>query len=225
MPWTKTNYPDSMKKLPLAVRNKAIQIANAMLKEKKKMSEGILIATSIKHAKDFLSKGEKKTNVAAKKTTVAKKKAKPVVKAKTKKVSAKKVKAATKSKSKKVVATKAKSTANSKAKITATKKAKSVSTNKAKPVVEKKQIEHVHETGNSPITDAALHETITHGENLHFIPEPGGMHPVTPLESHQAERVLHHKEEVALHQENQKVNAALATRKNFKRFNRQTGRR
>jgi len=224
MPWTKTNYPDSMKKLPVAVRNKAIQIANAMLKEKKKISEGMLIATSIKHAKDFLTKGEKKTKVAAKKTTVAKKKAKPVAKAKTKKAAAKKVKTVAKSKSKKAVATKAKNPATGKAKIAATKKVKSVSTKKAKPGVEKQHTEHFHETGNSPITDAAL-EPIPHGENLHFIPEPGGMHPVTPFQSHQMEKVLHHREEVALHQENQKVNAALATRKQFKRYNRQTGRR
>ena len=224
MPWTKTNYPASMKKLPAALRTKAIQIANAMLKEKKKMNEGTLIATSIKHAKDFLLKSEKKTSVAAKKTSGAKKKAKPVATAKTKKVAAKKVKTVAKSKTKKAAATKTSKPAESKTKIAA-KKVRTAPSKKVKPVVGKEQIEHAHESGNSPITDAALHETVTHGENLHFIPEPGGMHPVTPLESHQAERILHHREEVALHQENQKVNAALATRKNFKRFNRQTGRR
>lgn len=31
MPWTKTNYPVSMKNLSVKVRTKAIQIANAML--------------------------------------------------------------------------------------------------------------------------------------------------------------------------------------------------
>jgi uncharacterized protein YdaT len=34
MPWTKTDYPNSMKNLPTAVRNKAIEIANALLEEK-----------------------------------------------------------------------------------------------------------------------------------------------------------------------------------------------
>jgi uncharacterized protein YdaT len=33
MPWTKKDYPNSMKNLPEDVRNKAIEIANALLKE------------------------------------------------------------------------------------------------------------------------------------------------------------------------------------------------
>lgn len=52
MPWTKTDYPDAMKSLPPPVRNKAIEIANALLKENK-MEEGILIATAINRAKDW----------------------------------------------------------------------------------------------------------------------------------------------------------------------------
>lgn len=51
MPWTKTNCPNSMKNLPAAVRNKAIEIANALLKERH-MDEGIAIATAISRAKD-----------------------------------------------------------------------------------------------------------------------------------------------------------------------------
>lgn len=34
MPWTKTDYPNSMKNLPAAMRNKAIEIANALLEER-----------------------------------------------------------------------------------------------------------------------------------------------------------------------------------------------
>lgn len=52
MPWTKTDYPDSMKNLPAPVRNKAIAIANALLEEGA-MEEGILIATAISRAKDW----------------------------------------------------------------------------------------------------------------------------------------------------------------------------
>jgi uncharacterized protein YdaT len=51
MPWTKTNYPVSMKNLPVKVRAKAIEIANAMLKEHPKMDEGEIIATATKNAK------------------------------------------------------------------------------------------------------------------------------------------------------------------------------
>jgi uncharacterized protein YdaT len=53
MPWTKTDYPNSMKNLPIAVRNKAIEIANALLGEGKMTNEGILIATATSRAKDW----------------------------------------------------------------------------------------------------------------------------------------------------------------------------
>ncbi|HEX2919721.1 MAG TPA: DUF2188 domain-containing protein [Bacteroidales bacterium] len=62
MPWTKSNYPDSMKNLPAKVRNKAIDIANALLDEKD-MNEGIAIATAISRAKDWAAnRGEKTAN-------------------------------------------------------------------------------------------------------------------------------------------------------------------
>lgn len=52
MPWTKNEYPASMKNLPTEVREKAIEIANALLDEKD-MDEGIAIATAISRAKDW----------------------------------------------------------------------------------------------------------------------------------------------------------------------------
>jgi uncharacterized protein YdaT len=52
MPWTKKDYPVSMKNLPEKVRNKAIEIANALLEERD-MEEGIAIATAISRAKDW----------------------------------------------------------------------------------------------------------------------------------------------------------------------------
>jgi uncharacterized protein YdaT len=52
MPWTKSDYPNSMKNLPDEVRNKSIEIANALLEESK-MDEGIAIATAISRAKDW----------------------------------------------------------------------------------------------------------------------------------------------------------------------------
>ena len=55
MPWDEYNYPVSMKNLPVEVRNKAIEIANALLEESD-MSEGVIIATAIKHAKDWAKK-------------------------------------------------------------------------------------------------------------------------------------------------------------------------
>jgi len=60
MPWTKKDYPDSMKNLPQEVRNKAIEIGNALLEEGK-MEEGIAIATAISRAKDWAAERGKKT--------------------------------------------------------------------------------------------------------------------------------------------------------------------
>ena len=54
MPWTKTDYPNSMKNLPTIVRNKAISIANALLK-KGDLSEGSVIAVGISQAKKWAS--------------------------------------------------------------------------------------------------------------------------------------------------------------------------
>ena len=55
MPWTKNNYPVSMKNLPVPVRNKAIEIANALLEEKN-MEEGIAIAIAVSRAKAWVEK-------------------------------------------------------------------------------------------------------------------------------------------------------------------------
>lgn len=52
MPWTKKDYPVSMKNLPVQVRDKAIEIVNALLAERH-MDEGIAIATAISRAKDW----------------------------------------------------------------------------------------------------------------------------------------------------------------------------
>ena len=59
MPWSKSDYPDSMKNLPAPIRNKAIEIANKLLEEKN-MEEGMAIATGISKAKDWVAKHGKK---------------------------------------------------------------------------------------------------------------------------------------------------------------------
>ena len=61
MPWTKKDYPVAMKNLPAAVREKAIEIANALLEEKR-MDEGISIATAISRAKDWAANRGKRTS-------------------------------------------------------------------------------------------------------------------------------------------------------------------
>ena len=51
MPWTTTWYPVSMKHLPPPVREKAIEIANALLAED--MDEGKAVRIAIARAKEW----------------------------------------------------------------------------------------------------------------------------------------------------------------------------
>jgi uncharacterized protein YdaT len=51
MPWTTTWYPVSMKNLPPPVREKAIEIANALLAED--MDEGKAVRIAIARAKEW----------------------------------------------------------------------------------------------------------------------------------------------------------------------------
>jgi uncharacterized protein YdaT len=46
MPWNKQDYPPSMKNLDARVRNKAIEIANALLEEDYEEGRAIAIATA-----------------------------------------------------------------------------------------------------------------------------------------------------------------------------------
>lgn len=55
MPWTETNFPNAMKNLPKLIRDKAIQVGNALL-EKSKMKEGSIIAIAISTAKRWAEK-------------------------------------------------------------------------------------------------------------------------------------------------------------------------
>jgi len=64
MPWTKRDYPVSMKNLPGEVRNKAIEIANALLEEKN-MDERIAIATAASRAKDWAANHGKRSKAPA----------------------------------------------------------------------------------------------------------------------------------------------------------------
>ena len=56
MPWTPATYPDSMKNLPPVVREKAIEIANALLEAGR--PEGQAIRIAIARAKEWASRHE-----------------------------------------------------------------------------------------------------------------------------------------------------------------------
>lgn len=51
MPWYNGDYPPSYKNQPPALREKAVEIANALLGEG--VEEGIAIATGLKKAREF----------------------------------------------------------------------------------------------------------------------------------------------------------------------------
>ncbi len=59
MPWSKKNYPNAMKNLSDKVRNKAIQIANAILRLRR-LDEGSAIAIGISKAKEYIVKLSKR---------------------------------------------------------------------------------------------------------------------------------------------------------------------
>ena len=51
MPWYNGDYPPSYKNQPKALREKAVEIANALLQDG--TEEGIAIATGLKRARDY----------------------------------------------------------------------------------------------------------------------------------------------------------------------------
>lgn len=59
MSWTKNDYPDSLKNLPRDVRNKAIEIANALLDEGYEEGRAIAIATDRAHQSEEGSASDK----------------------------------------------------------------------------------------------------------------------------------------------------------------------
>jgi uncharacterized protein YdaT len=61
MPWYNGDYPPSYKNQPEALREKAVEIANALLAEG--TDEGIAIATGLKRARQHFSEnGDEKDN-------------------------------------------------------------------------------------------------------------------------------------------------------------------
>lgn len=58
MPWPKGEYPPSYKNLPVKLRNKAVEIANAILEESG--DEGLAIATGLKKARETIKTTQKK---------------------------------------------------------------------------------------------------------------------------------------------------------------------
>ena len=59
MPWPKGEYPPSYKNLAKPLREKAVEIANAILAESG--DEGLAIATGLKQARTVMKKTKKKT--------------------------------------------------------------------------------------------------------------------------------------------------------------------
>jgi uncharacterized protein YdaT len=70
MPWYNGDYPPSYKNQPVKVRNKAVEIANALLAEG--MPEGVAIATGLKRAREAFtpkSRNQSRKSTAYKRST------------------------------------------------------------------------------------------------------------------------------------------------------------
>lgn len=71
MPWYNGDYPPSYKNQPRKLREKAVEIANALLEEG--LEEGVAIATGLKRAREHFAKEktdkqpDKKSNQSEKK--------------------------------------------------------------------------------------------------------------------------------------------------------------
>ena len=59
MPWYNGDYPPSYKNQPAQLREKAVEIANALLHDG--LKEGIAIATGLKQARELLENHKEKT--------------------------------------------------------------------------------------------------------------------------------------------------------------------
>jgi uncharacterized protein YdaT len=57
MPWYNGDYPPSYKNQPVKLRNKAVEIANEILRDG--VEEGIAIATGLKRAREFFANQKK----------------------------------------------------------------------------------------------------------------------------------------------------------------------
>lgn len=193
-----------LKKLKKSAKNKAKKVAVKKVNAPTKTKAKSLAAKKVKSSAKNKAK------------SVAAKKAKSPAKSTAKKVVVKKVITSTKNKAKTLASKRNKASTNNKTKSVKAKKVK-ISANKESAV--KKEINRtpIANEKNSP-------EIKTHGEDLHFIPELGEKHPITTFEVHKAENKFHHREEVAFHQENQKIKAAMPSRKGMVRFNRNKGR-
>lgn len=59
MPWYNGDYPPSYKNQPKKLRDKAVEIANALLKDG--AEEGVAIATGLKRAREYFSENKDDT--------------------------------------------------------------------------------------------------------------------------------------------------------------------
>jgi len=60
MPWYNGDYPPSYKNQPEKLREKAVEIANALLEEG--AEEGVAIATGLKRAREYFKNKKKKSS-------------------------------------------------------------------------------------------------------------------------------------------------------------------
>ena len=100
-------------------------------------------------------------------------------------------------------------------------KAKTVRVAKPSPIAKVKATPKVVRPGISKekakLQEKPLQSKRPHGRDMHFIPSHHQEVPLTIHNSNTEEKLFHHDEEVAIHQESEKVKTSLATRSGKKR--------
>ena len=175
---------------------------------------------------------KKTKNSARKKAKAPAAKTKKTIKSKAKKSIKKATKSSARTKAKSSAAKKTKASTRKKTKTPVKSKAKSPARAKVKRVVGKKpqnqviaNAENVAATQPTNLFEQPLvPQIISHGENQHFIPVHSKDAPPPVHDSKKEEKIFHNREEVAMHQENQKMKANMASRMGRKRIFRILGR-
>ena len=104
-------------------------------------------------------------------------------------------------------------------------KVKVVTGNEMKGRVPVNAKNHVPVKPQNGVKPRIVPHLISHGKNRHFIPEHDKEGYEMAHGSKKEEKIFHNKEEVALHQENQKVKIAMVSRMSRKRIFNSQGRR
>jgi len=104
-------------------------------------------------------------------------------------------------------------------------KVKTITQNAPKAAVKVKTKTRAARKAKTAVKQRIVPQIVIHGKDQHFIPDHSKKGLEIIHDGKKEEQLFHGKEEVALHQENQKVKAGMLTKSNIKRIFNSQGRR